>query len=145
MSETFIEIDWLQHLEISRQTQPTIRPKPVKTERVKTLMRVSKGIFGIRDLTKVRCGNRENDKYIYGIRDLTVPGKRDSPKIGYGMRDLCLHVCRECRKPSRPTGSSGQSESTRRAQNKEEKCKNWNNYNGYSTRCYENKNIYTHI
>ena len=37
--------------------------------------RVWKGIFGIRDLTKIRCGNRENDKYIDGIRDLTVPRK----------------------------------------------------------------------
>ena len=35
--------------------------------------RVRKGIFGIRDLTKIRCGNRENDKYIDRIRDLTVP------------------------------------------------------------------------
>ena len=35
--------------------------------------RVWKGIFGIRDLTKIQCGNRENDKYIDGIRDLTVP------------------------------------------------------------------------
>ena len=34
---------------------------------------VWKGIFGIRDLTKIRCGNWENDKYIDGIRDLTVP------------------------------------------------------------------------
>ena len=37
------------------------------------VQRVWKGIFGIRDLTKIRCGNRENDKYINGIRDLTVP------------------------------------------------------------------------
>ena len=35
-------------------------------------MRVWKGIYGIRDLTKIRCGNRGNDKYIVGIRDLTV-------------------------------------------------------------------------
>ena len=35
--------------------------------------RVWKGIFGIRDFSKIRCGNRENDKYIDGIRDLTVP------------------------------------------------------------------------
>ena len=35
--------------------------------------RVWKGIFGIRDLTKILCGNRENDKYIDGIWDLTVP------------------------------------------------------------------------
>ena len=37
--------------------------------------RVWKGIFGIWDLTKIRCGNRENDKYIDGIWDLTVPWK----------------------------------------------------------------------
>ena len=80
-----------------------------------TTNRVWKGIFGIRDLTKRRCGNRENDKYIDRTRDLTVPGKRDSPKTGHGMRDLCLRVGRECPIPSRPTGSSGQSKSTRRA------------------------------
>ena len=39
----------------------------------KYIMRVWKGIFGIRDLTKILCGNRENDKYIDGIRDWTVP------------------------------------------------------------------------
>ena len=61
--------------------------------------RVWKGIFGIRDLTKRRCGNRENDKYIDRTQDLTVPGKRDSPKTGHGMRDLCLRVGRECRIP----------------------------------------------
>ena len=38
-----------------------------------SLCRVWKGIFGIRDLTKIRCRNREYDKYIDGIRDLTVP------------------------------------------------------------------------
>ena len=62
--------------------------------------RVWKGIFGIRDLTKIRCGNRENDKYIDGIRDLTVAREAGLAKIGHGMRDLCLCVCRECRKPS---------------------------------------------
>ena len=77
------------------------------------VMRVWKGIFGIRDLTKIRCGKMIN--ILTGSGIWLFPGKRDSPKIGYGMRDLCLHVCRECRKPSRPTGSSGQSESTRRA------------------------------
>ena len=66
-------------------------------------------------MTKRRCGNRENDKYIDRTRDLTVPGKRDSPETGHGMRDLCLRVGRECRIPSRPIGSSGQSKSTRRA------------------------------
>ena len=34
--------------------------------------RVWKGVFGIRDLTKIQCGNREHDKYIDGIQDLTV-------------------------------------------------------------------------
>ena len=34
--------------------------------------RVWKGIFGIRDLTKIRHGNRKNDQCIDGIRDLTV-------------------------------------------------------------------------
>ena len=39
---------------------------------------VWKGIFGIRDFTKKCCE----------IRDLTAPGKRDSPKFGHGMRDI---------------------------------------------------------
>ena len=30
------------------------------------------GILGIRDLTKIQCGNQENDKYLNGIRDLTA-------------------------------------------------------------------------
>ena len=34
--------------------------------------RVREGIFWIRDFTKIRFGNRENDKSIDGIRDLTV-------------------------------------------------------------------------
>ena len=45
-----------------------------------TFCRVWKGIFGIRDLTKIRCGNRENDKYIDGIRDLTVPREAELAK-----------------------------------------------------------------
>ena len=35
--------------------------------------RVWNAICGIRDSAKIRCGNRENDKGIDGIRDLTVP------------------------------------------------------------------------
>ena len=35
-------------------------------------IRVWKGVFGIRDLTKIPCGNRENAKYIDGIRELTA-------------------------------------------------------------------------
>ena len=44
-------------------------------EKVMGYYRVWKGIFGIRDLTKIRRGNRKNDKYIDGIRDLIVPRK----------------------------------------------------------------------
>ena len=40
---------------------------------VHSVTRVWKGIFGIQDLTKIWCGNRENDKYIDGIWDLTAP------------------------------------------------------------------------
>ena len=73
-------------------------------------MRVWKGIFGIRDLTKIRCGNRENDKYIDGIRDLTVP--REPGLAKNWARDAgFMFVCLS----SRPTGSSGQGELTRRA------------------------------
>ena len=61
--------------------------------------RVWKGIFGIRDLTKIRYGNRENDKYIDGIRDLTVSREAGLAKNWARMRDLCLRVCWECRKP----------------------------------------------
>ena len=43
--------------------------------------RVWKGILGIRDLTKIRCGNQENDKYIDGIRDLTAPQEAGLAKI----------------------------------------------------------------
>ena len=50
-----------------------------------------KGIFGIRDLTKIRCGNRENDKYIDGIRDLTVSlGSGTRRKFGTGCG---IYVC----------------------------------------------------
>ena len=53
--------------------------------------RVWKGIFGIRDLTKIRCGNRENDKYIDGIRDLTVPREPGlAQKLGTGCG---IYVC----------------------------------------------------
>ena len=43
--------------------------------------RVWKGIFGIRDFTKVRCGNREIDKYLDGIRDLTAHREAGLTKI----------------------------------------------------------------
>ena len=43
------------------------------------------GIFRIRDLTKIRCGKRENDKFKDGIRDLIVP--RDSGLAKNWARD----------------------------------------------------------
>ena len=43
--------------------------------------RVWKGILGIRDLTKRRHGNRENDNYFDGIRDLTAPRELGLAKI----------------------------------------------------------------
>ena len=57
------------------------------------LTRVWKDIFGIRDLTKIRCGNRENDKYIDGIRDLTVPREAGLAKnwaLDAGFMFACL-------------------------------------------------------
>ena len=57
---------------------------------------IRKGIFGIRDLIKIRCGIRENTKYFDGKRDLTTTraaGKQDSSKFRHRMRDLfCLSV-----------------------------------------------------
>ena len=44
-------------------------------------VKVWKGIRGIRDLTRIRCGNRENDKYLDGIRDLIAPQKAGLAKI----------------------------------------------------------------
>ena len=91
------------------------RPKRNWRQCLCKVLRVWKGIFGIRDLTKIRCENRENDKYIDGIRDLTVPWEAGLAKnLARDARFMsaCLSGCR---KPSRPTGSSGQCESTRRA------------------------------
>jgi len=46
-----------------------------------TFHRVWKGIFGIRDLAKIRCGIRENAKYLDGIRDLTATREVGFAKI----------------------------------------------------------------
>ena len=43
--------------------------------------RVWKGILGIRDLAKIRCGIRENAKYLDGIRDLTATKEAGFAKI----------------------------------------------------------------
>ena len=59
--------------------------------------------FGIRDSTKIQCGNREYDKYIDGIRDLTVPREAGLAKTwgrdaGFmfaclsGMSETLMHV-----------------------------------------------------
>ena len=45
------------------------------------LLRVWKGIIGIRDLTKIWCGIRENAKYLDGIRDLTATREARFAKI----------------------------------------------------------------
>ena len=56
-----------------------------------SIKRVWKGIFGIRDLTKILCGNRENDKYIDGISRLDCsPGTGTRHKLGTGCG---IYVC----------------------------------------------------
>ena len=46
-----------------------------------TQIRVWKGILGIRDLNKIRCGIRENEKYLDGIRDLIATREAGFAKI----------------------------------------------------------------
>ena len=67
---------------------------------LKCFTRVWKGILGIRDfiLTEIQCGNRENDKYLDGIRDLTAPREAGLAKIrarDAGFFLLCLLGIRE--------------------------------------------------
>ena len=45
------------------------------------IIRVWKGIFGIRDLTKLWCGIRKNAKYLGETRDLTTPRETGSAKV----------------------------------------------------------------
>ena len=74
------------------------------------MYRVWKGTLGILDLTKIRCENRENDKYLDGIWDLTAPrevglaktwawdagffacllGIHDPNKLSSGQSRMCL-------------------------------------------------------
>ena len=85
---------------------------------IKFLLRVCKGILGIRDLTKIRCGIRENEKYLDGIRDLTVAREAGFAKIW--ARDVgfcCLSVGNSGNRHDPNKSYSGNSESTRRAQN----------------------------
>ena len=80
--------------------------------------RVWKGILGIRDLTKIRCGIRENAKYLDGIRDLTAIREAGFAKIW--VRDagfFGLSVGNSGKRHDPSKRSSGKSESTRRAKN----------------------------
>ena len=63
--------------------------------------RVWKGIYGIRDLTKI-CGNRENHKYLGGIRDFTASREAGLAKIWARDAGFLSPVCREFGKLSRP-------------------------------------------
>ena len=66
------------------------------------IKRVWKGIYGIRDLTKIRCGNRENHKYLGGIRDLTASREAGLAKIWARDAGFLSLVCREFGILSRP-------------------------------------------
>ena len=55
------------------------------------VFRVWKGILGIRDLAKIRCGIRENAKYLDGIRDLTATREAGFAKIW--ARDASFFAC----------------------------------------------------
>ena len=84
--------------------------------------RVWKGILGIRDLTKIRCRIRENEKYLDGIRDLTATREAGLAKIW--ARDAgfcCLTVGNSGNRHNPNKRYSGKSETTRRAQNINEK------------------------
>ena len=60
---------------------------------IKGAGRVSKGIFGIRDLTKLRCGIREDAKYLDGKRNLNATREAGFIKIctrDVGFFSLCV-------------------------------------------------------
>ena len=79
---------------------------------------VWKGILGIRDLTKIRCGIWENAKYLDGIRDLTATREAGFAKIwarDAGFFGLSVGNSVKRHDPSKCSG--GKSESIRRAKN----------------------------
>ena len=83
---------------------------------IERMNRVWKGILGIRDLTKIRCGIRENAKYLDGIRDLTATREAGFAKIwarDAGFFGLSAGNSGKRHDPSKRY--SGKSESTRRA------------------------------
>jgi len=80
--------------------------------------RVWKGILGIRDLTKIRCGIRENENYLDGIRDLTATREAGFAKIlGREAGFCCLSVGNSGNRHDPNKRYGGKSQSTRRAQN----------------------------
>ena len=92
---------------------PTFRSKPRRTYH-----RVWKGILGIRDLTKIRCGIWENKKYLDGIRDFTATRKAGFAKIlGRDVGFCCLSVGNSGNRHDPNKRYGGKSESTKRAQN----------------------------
>ena len=72
-------------------TNPRVAPV---TLHISIIIRLFKGIFGIRHLIKVRCGTRENAKYLDGKQDLTtgIHQKQDSSTFRHRMGDCfaCL-------------------------------------------------------
>ena len=81
-------------------TNPRVAPV---TLHISIIIRLWNGIFrdpvfsGFRDLIKIRCGIRENAKYLDWKRDLTTTptaGKQDSSKFRYRMGDF-LPFCWE--------------------------------------------------
>ena len=75
--------------------------------------RVWKGIIGIRDLTKIRCGIRENAKYLDGIRDLTATREAGFAKIWtWDAGCCCLSVGNSGNRHDPNNYYSGKSEST---------------------------------
>ena len=64
-----------------------------KESREKDFLQDLEGYSPDLDLTKMRCRNRENDKYIDGIRDLTAP--REAGPANIWARDvglITLHI-----------------------------------------------------
>ena len=87
-------------LELKNYVRTTRQNLTFKKKRKMCFLRVWKGILGIRDLTKIRCGIRENEKYLDGIRDLAATREAGFAKI-----------------LGREAGYDGKSKSTSQAQN----------------------------
>ena len=67
-------------------------------------------------LTKIRCGNRENDEYFDGTQDLTAPSEAELAKIWARDGDFFPQSVGNSGNRHDPNKrSSGQRESTKRA------------------------------